>query len=120
MGLLGGFVTAVDQRVGGQHDSAEERGAQQRAAHLFQHDAELDVRVAGAAVLLGDRETLQAELLASLAPHGSVETVVGLHLLADGGLGALGLEERADGLTQFFLFFGEGKVHADDSCVQGR
>ena len=91
---LGGLVTAVDQRVRGEHDGAEERGAQQRAAHLLEHDAELDVAVARATELLGDDETLQAELLAHLAPHGGIETVLGLHLLAHGGFGGLGVEER--------------------------
>ena len=57
-------------------------------------------------------QTLQAHLLAHLAPHRRVEARFGVHLLAHGAFGALGLEERPDGLAQFLLFFGEGKVHA--------
>ena len=87
----------MQQRVGGEHDGREERGAQQRAAHLLEHDAELDEAVAGAAVLLGDAQALEAQLLGHLAPDGLVVAVLGLHQLADGGLGALGLEERPDG-----------------------
>ena len=109
--LLGRVVAALQQRVGGQHDRREERCAQQGAAHLLEHDSELDVAVARAAVLLGDVQTLQAHLLAHLRPHRRIEAVLGLHLLAHGGLGALGLEECSDGLAQLFLFFGEGKVH---------
>ena len=52
--LLGGVVAGLEQRVGGEHDGREERRAQQRPAHLLEHDAELDVAVARAAELLGD------------------------------------------------------------------
>ena len=40
--LLGGVVAGVEQGVGGEHDGGEVRGAQQRAAHLLEHDDELD------------------------------------------------------------------------------
>ena len=46
--LLGGVVTAVQQRVGGEHDGREVGGAEQRPAHLLEHDAELDEAVARA------------------------------------------------------------------------
>ena len=90
---LGGVVAGVQQRVGGEHDGREVRGAQQAAAHLLEHDDELDVAVARAAELLGDDEALQAHLLAHLRPHGGVVAGLGLHQLADGGLVALGVEE---------------------------
>ena len=51
---LGGVVAGVEERVGGEHDGREVRGAQQGAAHLLEHDAELDEGEALAAELLGD------------------------------------------------------------------
>ena len=107
----------MNQRIGGQHDAAEERGAEQRTAHLFEHDAEFDVAVAASPVCLGNVQALQAELLAHLAPHRGVVTVLGFHLLTHGGFGRLALKEATDGLAEFFLFFGEGKVH--DGILSG-
>ena len=69
---MAAVVAAEQQRVGGQHDGREERRAQQRAAHLLEHDAELDVAEPGAAELLGDVQALQAHLLGHLRPHGLV------------------------------------------------
>ena len=104
-------IAAVDQCVGGQHDGRKERRTQQRAAHLFEHDAQLDVAVARATELFGHDQALQAHLLTHLRPHRSVVAVVGFHLLAHSALGALGVEELAHGLAELVLFFGEGKVH---------
>ena len=116
--LLGRVVAAVEQRVGGEHDGREVGRAQQRPAHLLEHDAELDVAVARAAELLGDGEALQAELLAHLRPDGGVVAVLGLHQATDLGLGRLLLEERPDGLAQLFLLLAEGEVHArPQSCL---
>jgi glycosyltransferase involved in cell wall biosynthesis len=84
-------------------------------AHLLEHDAELDVAEARTAVLLGDVETLQAHLLAHLLPDTGVVAVVGLHLLSDRRLGALGLHERTDGGAELFLFLGECEVHERES-----
>ena len=109
--LLRGVVARLHQRVAGEHDRGEERRAQQRTTHLLEHDAELDESEARPTELLGDVQTLEAHLLAHLRPHRGVVAVLGLHLLADRFLGALVLEERAHGLAEFFLFFGEGKVH---------
>ena len=86
--------------------------AQQGAAHLLEHDAELDVGEPRAAVLLRHVESLEAHLLGHLRPDGGVIAVLGLHLLAHGRLGALGVEERAYGAAQLVLFLGEGEVHA--------
>ena len=82
--LLRGVVAAVDQRVGREHDRGEVRRAQQRTAHLLEHDDELDVGVAGAAEVLGHDEALQTELLAHLPPHGVVVALLGRHELAHG------------------------------------
>src|SRR5947207_3016426 len=70
--LLARVVTGVEQGVGGQGNRGEVRRAQQGAAHLLQHDGELDVAVARAAVLLRDGQALQAELVAHLLPDRGV------------------------------------------------
>ncbi len=114
---LGGVVAAVEDRVGREHDGGEVRGGEQAAAHLLEHHAQLDVAVAGAAVLLGDDEALQAHLLGHLAPDGVVEALLRLHQLADGLLGRLVLEEGPDDVPELFLLFGEGEVHCGCSPV---
>ena len=58
--LLGLVVARGEQRVGGQGHRGEERRAQQRGAHLLEHDHQLDVGEARAAELLGDGQRLQA------------------------------------------------------------
>ena len=105
------LVAAQQQGVGRQHDGREERRAQQRPPHLLEHDAQLDVAEPGPAELLGDVHALQAHLLGHLRPHGAVEAVLGLHLLAHRGFRALGVEERAHGPAQLVLLLGEGEVH---------
>ena len=89
----------------------EVRGAQQRAAHLLEHDGELDEGEALAAELLGDDEALQAQLVGHLAPHGGVVALVGVHQATDLGLGRLALEELAGDAAELFLLLGEGEVH---------
>ena len=86
--------------------------AQQHPAHLLEHDAELDEREALAAVLLGDGEPLQTELVAHLLPHRRVVALGGLHQPPDLGLGRLGLEELTHGVAQLLLLLGEGEVHS--------
>ena len=108
-----------EDRVGREHDRREVRRAQQHAAHLLEHDAELDEREALAAVLLGDREALQHELLAHLLPHRGVVALGRLHQTAYFRLGRLGLEELPHRAPQLFLFLGEGEVHVVVSCSAG-
>ena len=104
------------QRVGGEHDGARRtartaaRGPSPRARCRARRSCSREPPNSSGIV-----QALQAHLLAHLAPDGGVVAGLGLHLLADGGLGALGVEERAHGLAQLFLFFGEGKVHGDES-----
>ena len=86
----------MDERVGGQHHGGEERCGQQRATHLFHDHDELDVTKALAAVLFGNDEALQAELLGHLAPDRFVVALLGSHLLTHGLLGGLVLKERAN------------------------
>ena len=93
--------------------TAEEKygRAQQGAAHLLEHDGELDVGEALAAELLGDDQALQAQLVGHLAPDGGVVALVGVHEAADLGLGRLALEELAGDAAELFLLLGEGEVH---------
>ena len=66
--LLGGVVAASEEGVGGEGHGREVGGGEQGPAHLLEHDDQLDVGVAGAPVLLGDGEALEAQLLAHLLP----------------------------------------------------
>ena len=91
--FLAVVVAGVEQGVGGQHHGGEVGGAQQAPAHLLEHHDELDVAVARAAVLLGDDQALEAQLLGHLLPDGRVVALLGLHQPPDLGLGRLGLEE---------------------------
>ena len=111
----------VQQRVGGEHDGREERGAQQRPAHLLEHDAELDVAVARAAELLGDDAGPagpSARPSATTRPGRSPFSVSICSRTAVSG--ALGVEEAADGLAQLFLLLGEGEVHGANACAGWR
>ena len=122
--LLGGVVARLQQRVGGEHHGREVRGAQQRPAHLLEHDAELDVAVARAAELLGDGQALQAHLLAHLRPDGRVEALLGLHLLAHGGLrrswrrGTLRTVLRSSSCSSVKAKFMGARIVADDGPSQ--
>ena len=78
---------------------------------LLEHDAELDEREALAAVLLGDRQALQAELVRHLRPDRRVVALGRLHEPAHLALGALRLEELPHGVAQLVLLFREREVH---------
>ena len=114
VGVLGVFITTVEQRVGGEHTAREVRGAQQGAAHFLENDDLLDEAEALAAVFLGDGECLEAHLLGHLVPDGLVVALIGLHLLAHVVLGRLFLEEGAHEVAKLVLFFREGEVHGAD------
>ncbi len=101
----------MDERVRCQRDGREVGRTQQGAAHLFEHDDELDVAVARAAVLLGDDEALEAHLLAHLTPHGVVVALLGVHQAAHLGFGRLLVEEGPHGAAKLFLLLAEGEVH---------
>src|SRR3546814_6842054 len=83
--LLGGVVAGVQQGAGGGHAGGEVGGAQQGAAHLLEHDGELDEGEALAAELLGDDEALEAELVGHLAPDLLVVALFGVHQPTDLG-----------------------------------
>jgi len=112
--LLGGVVTALQDRVGRERHGREVRGGEQRTAHLFEDDDQLDVAVARPAVLLGNGEALQTELLAHLVPDLGVVALGGLHEPPDLGLGALLLEEPPNALPELFLLLIECEVHGRD------
>ena len=93
----------------------EVRRAQQRCAHLFEHDAELDPREPLAAVLLGDVEALETELVRHLAPHRGVVALIGLHEPPNLRRRRLRLEETPDCVAELVLL-GEGQIH--HRCVR--
>jgi hypothetical protein len=109
--LLRRLVAGVEQRVGRQHHGGVVGGAQQGPAHLLEDDRQLDVRVPLAAVLLGDGQGLQSQLVRHLRPDCRVVAVRGVHQPPDLGLGRLRLEELPGDPAQLFLLFGEGEVH---------
>jgi hypothetical protein len=110
----------VQQRLGGEHDGREVRRGEQAAAHLLEHDDQLDEGVARAAELLGDDQALQAHLLGHLGPHGAVVAGLGVHELAHGGFVGLGVEEVLDDLAQCFLVLAEGEVHDGPPGISDR
>ena len=109
--LLGLVVARGEQRVGRQRHGGEERRAQQRGAHLLEHDQQLDVGEARAPELLGDGERLQAELVGHLAPHRRVVALGGVHETAHLGLGRLLGQEPAHRGAQLLLLVTEGEIH---------
>ena len=112
VGLLGLVVARREQRVRRQGHRREERGAQQRGAHLLQDHQQLHVREARAAELLGDGQGLQAQLVGHLAPHGGVVAVLGVHQPPYLGLGRLLRQEPAHGRAQLLLLVTESEIHA--------
>ena len=73
--------------------------------------AELDEREPLAAVLLGDVEALEPELVGHLVPHRGVVALGGLHQPAHLARRRLRLQEPPHGVAQLVLLFGEGEVH---------
>ena len=108
--LLRGAVRAELERVGGEHGVAKEGSAGQSTPHFLHGDQQLDVGVARAAVLLGDDQSRESELLGHLAPGVGVPSSVGRHLLAHDGLAGLVGEERAYCGAQLVVLIGELEV----------
>ena len=98
----------------------EVRRAQQHAAHLLEHDAELDEREALAAVLLGDvrGSAARARWPSASTPRGRSPRSVSMSRRTSVD-GRLGLEELAHGVAQLFLLLGEGEVHGVVPLVCG-
>ena len=67
-----------------------------------------------AAVLLGDRDALQAQLRARLRPHLEVD-LAGVHQLPDPGQRRPVGHEPPDGVPQFFLLLAGTECHAPSS-----
>ena len=65
-----------------------------RGTHLLEHHDQLDVAEPGAAVLLGDAEGLETELVGHLVPHGPVEALFGLHEPSTSVIGDLSSRNR--------------------------
>ena len=105
VGVLGVFVTTVQQGVGSEHAAREVGRAQQGTTHLFEHDHLLNEAEALTAVLFGNGERLQTHLFGHLAPDGFIKALLGLHLLTDRSLSRLVLEEAPDEVAQLVLLF---------------
>ena len=92
--------------------TVEKNGADSRApTHLLEHDAELDVAEARAAVLLGDVQALEAHLLGHLR-HTAASYPASVSICSRTAASALlASEEGAHGVAQLVLFVGEGEVH---------
>ena len=80
------------------------------AAHLLEHDHEVDEVEPGAAVLLGQDEPHPAEL-GHLLPQLAGEADLVLHHLADEGHGRFLREEVARRAAQHLLLFAEAEIH---------
>ena len=109
--LFGGVVPGEQQRVRGEDAGGEVRRAQQRPAHLFQHDTELEEAEARPAVLLGNGQALQPELLTHLLPELGLVAFGGVHQPAYFALRRLVFQEAAYRTAQLLLFVAESKVH---------
>jgi hypothetical protein len=105
------FRAGVQDRARRQHGRREERRAEQRPAHLLQHDAEFAEAETLAAKGLGDAHRGQAEFAVELAPGGGLEAGVGRHQ-APHLLGGRALAEKpAQAGPEFFLLAGETELH---------
>ena len=82
------------------------------AAHLLEDERQLDHAHPHAAVLLGDRDALQAER-PHLLPDGRVVALDRLDRGADPGDGRFAAEELAGQVAQSQLVLRELEVHAD-------
>src|SRR4029450_1680826 len=103
--LLGGAAAQLDAEAA-QHHAGEVRARVRRAAHLLQHERQLDQSQPGAALLLREGQAQPAEL-GHLAPErlGVAPRVIGhgTHV----GRGALLVQRRADGVAEQDLIFAE-------------
>ena len=109
--LGGGLVATGQQRVGGEHRGGEVRRAQQRPPHLLAHDRELHRAGPGPAVLLRDRQALQAELPGELRPGLRVVALRRGHQPAHLGRRGLVLQEAAQRGRELALLVGEREDH---------
>ena len=115
--VSGRFVVAAQEGLGGEGHGGEVRGAEQGAARLLEDDAEFGVAEAGAAVLLGDGEPLEAEFRGHPPPYDPVVAFRAGGQAAHVGLGGVSGEEGADDLAQLVLLLAEaeGEIHGAPS-----
>ncbi|HYR64755.1 MAG TPA: hypothetical protein VEP47_01435 [Reyranella sp.] len=106
-----GLLARVQDSARRQHGCREIRRADQGAAHLLQHDAELAEAEALAIIGFGDAQRRQAELAVELAPAVTLPAGLGLHQPPDFlGRRAFGQQAAQVG-TEFFLFGREVEFH---------
>src|SRR4030095_10518638 len=84
----------------------------QRAAHLLEHDGELDGAEPLPAELLRNDQALQTQLLGHAGPDRRIEAALALHLVANGRLRGMRLDEPPDHVAERFLLLGEREDRA--------
>src|SRR4029453_3686145 len=104
-------IPARLQRVHGEDRGGEVRRAEEHATHLLQHDELLDGAAASAAVLLGNRQPLETELLRHLRPDRPIVAVVGLHQPPHLPRRRLVLEGTAPAAPELLLLLAEREGH---------
>src|ERR1019366_8943536 len=93
---------------------------EERRAHLFKDHVELDRPITLAAVLFGDAEALQGELVRHQFPDVGIVALFGRHQTTYLGLGLLLFQEALDHLAELFLLLAAAKVHRDPSIPYRR
>jgi hypothetical protein len=87
------LVVEREQQLRRHHTRAEEGRGQEHAAHLLEHQSEFEEAEPASAVLLWDRETLEAQLLRHPLPQARVVAGRLVELRPYGTLRDLALEE---------------------------
>src|SRR5262249_31168375 len=108
-------VAAGPERVHREDGGRKIWRAQKHAPHLLEHDELLDGTTARTAELLGNRQSLKAELLRHLRPDGAVVPLLGLHQPPDLARRRLLFEEPAQATPELLVLLGERERH-DASC----
>src|SRR5207245_7716151 len=110
---------AVADGAGPKAHRAEVRRAEQRAAHLLEHERDLDDAESLAAHVLGDGEALETELGAHPSPYRRVVPSPGLHEPPDLRRRRRVLEEPPHRGTDLVLLRGWREVHGSSPRRRG-
>jgi len=103
------FATGAIYRVGHHHRPNEGR-RQDDAAHLFEHEHQIDVAECRAAICFGNHEAEPSEF-GNLLPQLGLIAALLFHQAAHECRGAFFFEQIARALAQHFLLFAESEIH---------